>query len=109
MATVGQGVPIWEAHGHFSQAQRKGGCPGCGVLRGGLSLGGGRTGGRQRLREVPRGRPGQAVSHGLHTGFAQGFSSSLWLDFFFFFPFFNKDIQRLLCLLSRKEIGLHLS
>lgn len=28
---------------------------------------------------------------------------------FFFFPFFNKDIQRLLCLLSRKEIGLHLS
>ena len=79
---MGQGVLIWEAHGHFSQAQRKGGCPECGVLRGGLSLGGGRTGGRQGLREVPQGRSGQAVSRGPHTGFAQGFSSSLWLDFF---------------------------
>ena len=67
----------------FLPGAEEGGCPGCGVLRGGLSLGGGRTGGRQGLREVPRGRPGQAVSHGPHTGFAQGFSSSLWLDFFF--------------------------
>lgn len=53
------------------------------------------------LTEVPRGRPSQAVSHGPHTGFAQGFSSSLWLDFFS--PFLTKTSQHLLCLLSRKE------
>lgn len=103
---MGQGVLIWEAHGHFSQAQRRGGCPECGVLRGGLSLGGGRTGGRQGLREVPRGRPGQAVSRGptqdLHK-------ASLAHSGLIFFPFFNKDLQHLLCLLSSKEIGLHLS